>query len=219
MFARILVLGVIALGLAIHAGLNWQRQAQIETVMTNNLVPRSVPGWQAERFWTFRLAPGVWQEYGRYRRDGLQLTLSFDHFSPYTHDAFVCFAGRGAVRQYARVQAFNTRDGVAQMNLGGFAVTRGVAVVASSRCEAAACVPHATSPGVFELLSPRFWWRRFNTPSAHAMPMSISIESPAVTTEADYPRLEQAVSDFVAQLDLAPVRQTAALESTIGWSR
>ena len=164
MYARILVLGVIAVGLAIHAGLNWQRQAQIETLMTDKLVPRSVPGWQADRFWTFKIAPGVWQEYGRYQRDGLQLTLSFDHFSPYTHDAFVCFAGRGAVRQYARVQGFNTLDGMAQMNLGGFAVTRGVAVVASSRCQADACVAHRPSPGGLQVFSPRFWWQRWRTP-------------------------------------------------------
>jgi len=221
MYAKIITLGLAASLLDINAGNGWLKRVPLDVTKGPALMPQAVGDWQQTTHWLYPpstaeypLGMGQFQEYAQYTHDGLLVTLSFDHNRLSPHNAVNCFLDKGESVESSTVRSLRTMDGSARFNLARFDEGGSTSLVAASQCLAQGCIENAPAPSWADLGRPSYWKALLLAPPYSAIPVSISIgRSTEQQAQVSYSAMEQALADFVANLDLNPVRHQAQVES------
>ena len=214
MYAKIIALGLVGSVLAVDAGHAWLRRAP-EDAAQSQLVPQTVGVWQQTTRWIYPSSMGQFQEYAQYAHGGLLATLSFDHNRLSAHNAVNCFLGRGEPIESSTVRTLKTLDGSARFNVARFDEANSISVVAASQCLAQGCIENPPAPAWADLGRLAFWKESLFKPHYDAIPVNISMTMTGNTAQQqpDYSAMEQALVDFVENLDMSAVRQQAQRES------
>jgi len=217
MYVKIISLALVALLFAVNADHRWLRRMPADATTGPGLVPQAVGDWQQTTRWIYPSGMGQYQEYAQYVHDGLLVTLSFDHNRLNAHNAVNCFLGRGELIEYSTVRSLKTLDGSARFNLARFGAGTSTSLVAASQCLVQGCIENPPAPSWADLGHLSFWKALLFAPPYNAIPVSISIdhstEQPEQASNSD---MEQALTGFVANLDMNPVRRQVQIESGLG---
>jgi len=204
MYAKIISLGVVTTLLAISAGNAWLQRTPADAD-------------KAQASWLYSSGMGQFQEYAQYTHDDLLVTMAYDHNRLIAHNAVNCFLGRGEQIESSTVRSLKTLDGSARFNVAHFANGSTLDLVAVSQCLAQSCVENPPPPGWADLWRFSFWKASLFTPIYNAVPISISIgRNTQQQEQTPFLAMEQALVDFVANLDLSPVRRQAQIEGGAG---
>ncbi len=212
MYAKIIALGLVSSLVAIDAGRDWLRRAPEDPLQAPQLTPQTIGAWQQTARGIYSRGTGQFQEYAQYEYAGFLVTLSFDHNRLYRHNAVDCFLVRGEPIESSTVRSLKTLDGSARFNLARFDDSNSISLVAASQCMAQGCIENPPAPGWADLGRLSFWKESLFRPGYHAIPINISMTGSAAQRQ-DYSTMEQALADFVANLDLTPARRQAQRES------
>ena len=217
MYTKIIFLGIVASAFAIGASHQWLRPTPANSIQQKWLVPHVVGDWEQTERWVLPYSMGQFQEYGRYTHNGQLVTLSFDHNRLTPHDAVSCFIGQGELIESSTVHNFKTLDGSARFNVARFSAGQSISLVAASQCFAQSCIENPPAPSWADLGRLSFWRELVFTPRYSAIPVSISLSfSTEQSQQPSYSVMEQALIDFVANLDMNSVRRQALVESGEG---
>ncbi len=216
MIARLVVVALLAVaGLGLNAAGYVQFQPVRDAGEQIQLLPDQIGNYQRTTdSWRNQVSQGVIENGAVYKdRSGASVQLDFFRHGSRPHNGLGCYLVQGETLLWERVQNLPTRTGSAEFDLGMAQTRESLRLVAATECRVDGCREDSLAIwrkfGDFKKLI----FQLFSEPTGAVVPVSIVFTTPAdqrdPAVEAD---LMVKLQEFIAALDLAPVRTLAALQ-------